>query len=194
MTLTDHPVVEPLRSVEELLALLHRAQQRDAASAAPLDRVGVFQHGLQCADVLRRARPDDIELQVAGLVHDLGHVAVPGDPDGHGRHGWVLFADLLGARVASLVELHVPAKRYLVATEADYAAGLSAGSVRTLAEQGGPMSVEEVRAFEREPHREDAIALRRADEAAKVPGRVVPPIEDWIPVLDAVAATRRVRR
>ena len=190
MTLTDHRPLTPLRSVDELLALLRRAQLRDEGGQTA-DRVGIFEHGLQCAEVLRRWRPDDVELQVAGLVHDLGHVAVPGDPDGHGRHGRALFADLLGDRIAALVELHVPAKRYLVTAEGDYAASLSAGSVRTLAEQGGPMTPEEARAFEREPHRDDAIVLRRADEAAKIPGRVVAPIEDWIPRIDAVAATRR---
>lgn len=155
------------------------------------DRVAILDHGLQCADVLRRHYPDDLEMQIAGLVHDLGHVAVPNDVDGHGRHGRVLFTELLGERVADLVELHVPAKRYLVTVEAKYSDGLSAGSVRTLAEQGGPMSAEEVAAFEAEPRHQEAIVLRRADEAAKIAGREVPGLDEWRPRIEELVA--RVR-
>jgi predicted HD phosphohydrolase len=178
--------------VEELLDLLelsrHRAERPGGSSHMS---VGILDHGLQCAAVLRSERPDDLELQVAGLVHDLGHVAVPNDADGHGRHGRVLFGELLGERVAALVELHVPAKRYLVTVEAEYGDTLSPGSVRTLAEQGGPMTPDEVADFTSRRHHLDAIVLRRADEAAKVPGRRVPGLDEWVPRIEALVAVRR---
>lgn len=187
MTTRPAATVEPLRSIAELMTLLHRS-----ATFPDTDRVGVLDHGLQCADELRRRRPDDLELQIAGLVHDLGHVA--DDVEAHGRVGRALLEPLLGERVGALVELHVPAKRYLVTVEDTYRAGLSAASVATLVEQGGTMSPEEVAAFEAEPHHRDAVELRRADEAAKVPGRAVPGLEEWKPRLEALAAAVRERR
>jgi predicted HD phosphohydrolase len=202
MTIAPTDETAPLRSVDELLELLERSRYRverpdgagDRSDEARPMGVGVLDHGLQCAAVLKRQRPDDLELQVAGLVHDLGHVAVPNDADGHGRHGRVLFADLLGERVAALVELHVPAKRYLVTVEAEYGDTLSAGSVRTLAEQGGPMTPDEVADFTAQRHHGDAIVLRRADEAAKVPGRQVPGLDEWTPRIEALVAVRRTLR
>lgn len=190
MSTQQPPVALPLTSVEELFDLLARAAHTADSRTDAGDRVGILDHGLQCADVLRRHAPDDVELQIAGLVHDLGHVAVPNDADNHGRHGRVLFADLLGERVAGLVELHVPAKRYLVTVEMQYFGGLSPRSIQTLDEQGGPMSPDEVAAFESEPRHQEAIVLRRADEAAKVPGRAVPGLDTWRPVVESFVTTR----
>src|SRR5215212_7183662 len=34
--------------------------------------LSILEHSLQCAELLRADHPDDVELQVAGLVHDLG--------------------------------------------------------------------------------------------------------------------------
>jgi predicted HD phosphohydrolase len=191
VTIADAPLVTPLRSVDELFDLLERSAARTDSTTNGGERVGILDHGLQCADVLRRHSPDDLGLQIAGLVHDLGHVAVPNDADDHGRHGRVLFAELLGERVADLVELHVPAKRYLVTVEEQYFGGLSAGSVRTLGEQGGPMTPDEVAAFEAEPRHQEAIVLRRADEAAKIPGREVPGLDTWRPIVESFVASRR---
>ncbi|MCC5952248.1 MAG: HD domain-containing protein [Acidimicrobiia bacterium] len=147
------------------------------------DVIDVLSHSLQCADILETWHPHDEELVVAGLVHDVGHLLVPGDADGHGRHGADAVRPLLGERVAALVELHVAAKRYLVATDAGYRRRLSHGSIRTLELQGGPLHEAEVAAFEASPHAADAVALRHADEAAKVPGRRVAPLEDWAPLV-----------
>jgi predicted HD phosphohydrolase len=94
---------------------------------------------------------------------------------------------MLGDRVAGLVEGHVPAKRYLVATDAAYGSVLSEVSVWSLGEQGGPMIPEEVAEFASGPYASDAVVLRRADDAAKVPGRVVPPLADWLPLLRELA-------
>jgi predicted HD phosphohydrolase len=179
----------PLADVDQLVSML-AAAETVTDSIVGGDAIGVLAHSLQCADVLAAARPDDIELQVAGLVHDVGHLLVPGDADGHGRHGAQAVAGLLGRRVAGLVELHVPAKRYLVTTDPDYRASLSPGSIRTLELQGGLLDDEAVARFEAEPLAADALVLRRADEAAKIPGRPVPGLSVWKPVLDQIAALR----
>ena len=143
-------------------------------------------HGLQCAFELRRARPDDVELQVAGLVHDIGHRFGPDER--HGALGAQRLRPLLGERVAGLVEAHVPAKRYLVTTDASYRSHLSPESRRTLGIQGGPLDAAEIAEFLSSPYAADATALRRADDAAKVPGRTVPPLEHWAPLMAEVAA------
>jgi predicted HD phosphohydrolase len=45
------------------------------------------------------------------------------------------------------------------------------------------MSSDEVRDFESEPLYASAIVLRRADEAGKVPGLVVPGLDTWLTAL-----------
>jgi predicted HD phosphohydrolase len=95
--------------------------------------------------------------------------------------------DLLGARVAFLIEAHVDAKRYLVATDVDYQAMLSPGSVATLRAQGGALTPTEVADIERHVDWADAVALRRADDRSKVVGVEVPDLDHWLPALHAVA-------
>ena len=117
---------------------------------------------------------------------------VPNDPTApvaHGEIGAAFVRILLGDRVAQLTALHVPAKRYLVATDPAYGRRLSDGSTVSLAMQGGAMTPEEVKAFEANPHGVDAASLRRADEAAKVIGRTVPDLDAWVSALESVAAT-----
>jgi predicted HD phosphohydrolase len=114
-------------------------------------------------------------------------VLVPGDDAGHGRHAAAAVLDLLGPRVAALVEAHVPAKRYLVASSAGYERKLSAVSEDTLGRQGGPMSVAEAAAFRATPDFADALVLRHADDAAKVYGRLVLGLDYWCPLVERVA-------
>ena len=151
------------------------------------DPIDILAHSLQCAFELEQLAPDDTELQVAGLVHDLGHVLGDFHTVDHGEVGAAWIEPLLGERVARLTVLHVPAKRYLVATDADYAAELSDGSALSLELQGGTMTPAEATDFAADPHGPDAARLRRADEAAKVVGREVPGLDHWAPVVRTVA-------
>lgn len=177
-------------SVDELLAALALGVDEPEPSeiAEGADPVSELAHALQCAAVLAASHPDDLELQVAGLVHDLGHALVPGDVQGHGTNGRAFVEPLLGARVGALVELHVPAKRWLVTVDPTYRAGLSAGSIRTLARQGEGLSPDERARFEADPHHADAVVLRRADEAAKVAGLDVGSLDRWAATMAEVAA------
>jgi len=179
--------VTPVATVDELVAFIAACDGTFDSLGPDGDPIDILAHSLQCAHGLAARLPTDVELQVAGLVHDLGHVVDPDDPVGHGEVGAAYVRPLLGPRVARLVELHVPAKRYLVATDARYAKQLSSGSTVSLAMQGGTMSREEAAAYELDPCAQNAATLRRADEAAKVIGRVVPGIETWIPALRRVA-------
>ncbi|MGV9667991.1 HD domain-containing protein [Nocardia niigatensis] len=177
----------PVGSVDELMTLLAACADAWDMPDRSGDPVDILDHDRQCAELLRRDFPADEELQVAGLVHDIGHVLVPGDDAGHGVHGGAAVRALLGDRVARLVELHVEAKRYLVATDSVHAEALSPSSRRTLIAQGGPMTPAEITAFERDPDFAAALALRRADDAGKVVGLTVHPLETWRPVVERVA-------
>jgi len=171
-------------SVDELIAYL------EALGATPSDEGPAFselEHALQTAALLERAAPDDRQLQVAGLLHDVAH---PWDGPGQPRHGVLGAAalqPLYGPRLGHLVEGHVPAKRYLVTVDPDYRRLLSAGSRTTLAAQGEELSEEEVARFAADPDLGALVALRRADDAAKVPGAVVPGLDHWTGALRDLA-------
>jgi [1-hydroxy-2-(trimethylamino)ethyl]phosphonate dioxygenase len=155
------------------------------------------EHALQAAH-LAEAAGADRELVTAALLHDIGHLLhdLPEDIADRrvdGRHEHVGAAWLrrhFGPAVAEPVRLHVAAKRYLCATDPDYRNALSPASQRSLELQGGPFTPAEVRRFEQEPHWEHAVALRRWDDAAKVPGLAVPGLDHYRPCLEAVVTER----
>jgi predicted HD phosphohydrolase len=181
-------VTDPISDVDTLFAVLEAgARQTDA------ENVDLLAHGLQCAALLAETAPADRELQVAGLVHDIGTVLSPGRPRTHARTGSAAVAPLLGERVAWLVAHHDQAKRYLVTVEPDYRERLSRGSVRTLDAQGGLLSDDERARLESESWLDDVVTLRRGDDAAKVPGRAVPGLDHWRPVVQLLASTSHVR-
>ena len=87
-----------------------------------------------------------------------------------------------------LVGGHVAAKRYLLATDPSYATLLSACSEVTLTFQGGVMTDDECASFTRDPDWQDLVTLRRADDGAKVRGKVVPGLDRWRPVVERVVS------
>jgi len=174
--------VRPPDSITDLLALLARgAAVRDEPE---LDGLA---HALQCGAILRAEHPEDPELAVAGLVHDIADIAYPDDHTDHDRRGATLVEPLLGARVAQLVGAHVLAKRYLVATEPTYREGLSARSVETLAVQGDALAGSDLAALADNPDLAAILDLRRADERAKDPTARVPGLDAWRTILLEVA-------
>ena len=180
----------PVRSAAELFALLESCADFYDSLDEDGDPLPVLDHGLQCAALLAAEHPDDLELQVAGLVHDIGHRLSPGASAAHGVIAADAVRSLLGDRVAALVELHVPAKRYLVTVEPSYRDALSDGSTMSLARQGGDLSRDERAALDANPHLADALAIRRCDERAKVVGLAVDGLERWRPVVERVARAR----
>jgi predicted HD phosphohydrolase len=170
------------------------AASRDADDEGGLS---ILEHSLQCAALLRASRPTDGELQVAGLVHDLGWLERTGVgwtlklEAAHDVDGRALVSDLLGPRVAGLVGGHVAAKRYLLATDPAYAAVLSARSEVTLGFQGGVMHDDEIPGFEQRPDRDDLVALRRADDAAKVRGKAVADLATWRATVETLVHQHR---
>lgn len=161
------------------------------------EAVSMREHALQAAHFARLARAPD-ELVVAALLHDVGHLVedVPDDladwktDARHEDVGAAWLSRHFGPAVCDPVRLHVPAKRYLCATQPAYLAKLSPASVHTLALQGGPMSPAEVAAFEREPYFRDAVRVRWWDDAGKVAGLATAPLEDYRRLVDAAVRGR----
>jgi predicted HD phosphohydrolase len=180
---TDGPTLH-FGDLSELAARL------SAMAAVPCEELGLSEldHALQCAAELKAAAPEDVGLQVAGLLHDVAYG--PSYHRAHHRVGAEAVRDIFGDRVAQLVALHVDAKRYLVSTDPAYRARLSQVSAETFALQGGDMAVDEIAAYEAEAHWRDGLKLRRADDAAKIPGRTVPGLEAWLPILRDLARIR----
>jgi predicted HD phosphohydrolase len=170
-----------MRDVSELLDLL----QTGAGWTSDDEAVDELTHALQTAGRAIDAGADD-ELVVASVLHDIGRyppvqASHPGLP--HEEAGASFCRQLYGERVGWLVGAHVSAKRYLVAVDGAYAAKLSAASIASLELQGGPMSQAEVVGYAALPWALDAVALRRWDDAAKVPGAPAPGLDQLAPLL-----------
>ncbi|MYS89028.1 MULTISPECIES: hypothetical protein [Streptomyces] len=124
-----------LRSVEELMDLLYACRGTRAAPDRDRPPVDLHDHALRTAALLRRGRPADKELQVAGLVQPVGGLLWPGDPAGRADHAADAVRALLGDRVSHLVRHcpcpDVPADDDLLAlrqaTEEGRTAGFDAG-------------------------------------------------------------------
>jgi predicted HD phosphohydrolase len=166
--------IEPFEHVDDVLTALARGV--DTHDEPGFD---VLAHSLQCADLLGREHPDDPELVVAGLLHDLWDAVSPNDHADHEARGAALVEPLFGVRVAELIGGHVRAKRYLVAVDAAYRDALSSRSVATLSVQGDALDATEIRDFEVSTLADALVRLRRADERAKVPGAPVAPLASW---------------
>ena len=159
-----------MKQWQDVVALYERLGHLEYAG----EGVTQWQHAWQCAQLAQRAHAKPA-LQAAAWLHDVGHLldgethtpSLRGLDDRHQVRAAVLLEPLFGAAVAQPVALHVDAKRYLVATHANYAARLSQDSQRSLALQGGPMRVDEAEAWSRQPHAEDALRLRVWDDSAK---------------------------
>jgi predicted HD phosphohydrolase len=173
-------------SVDDVLRALR------LAAACPDDpddsgSVNLLDHALQCAAIVAEAYPDDLELQVAALVHDVGLVMDPTDRRDHSRNGAHYVAVVLGSRVAEIVRLHDEALRYLLTTLPGYGALLGRESIRTVTACGGPLEPAEMGQFLSSPWARDALALTRADELARSPGLAIGSLEQWTPALTQVA-------
>ena len=150
------------------------------------EAVSQLEHALQAAMFAERDAAT-AELIVAALLHDVGHllhdlpenVAEQGVDDRHEMLARPWLAMRFSPAVFEPVEMHVAAKRYLCAVDADYMLQLSPASQQSLQLQGGPMSGDEVSEFERRRFFADAVRLRKWDDAAKVVGLKPPPLDHF---------------
>ena len=190
---SELPRPESAASIEHVLALYE-----EFGTFTYDEDLAQLDHALQTAALAAHEAASE-ELVVAALLHDVGHLlaiqagraegesAVPAEDLTHEAVGARYLAGLFPPAVTGPIALHVRAKRYLCAMDSEYVAGLSAGSVRSLKLQGGPMSVTEVRVFERNPASASAVRLRGWDDGGKLDGLEVAPLSAYVEVLRRVS-------
>ena len=154
-----------------------------------------LEHALQSAQLAERSDASP-ELVTAALLHDLGHLLNPqgdtpsarGIDDQHQYFAIPFLGPLFPAAVIEAIRLHVDAKRALCAIDPEYYEALSVDSKRSLTLQGGVFARGELQAFLARAHAEDAMRVRRWDDAAKVPGATTPPLSHYLEVAARCAA------
>lgn len=161
------------------------------------ESVTELQHALQSATFAQQAGEPPVVI-AAALLHDYGHLChnLGEDIADHGvdaRHellGARLLKDLFADEIVDAGRLHVAAKRYLCWKAPDYYDSLSEASQKSLHLQGGPMTDAEAREFEREPHHELAVRVRRFDDMGKVPDMPTPDLDSFHPLLEGFLRSR----
>ena len=161
------------------------------------EAVSMSEHMLQGAVLAEQAGAPE-ELVAAALLHDIGHFTSEfgtlslGDTrdNYHEEAGAKVLEPFFPPVIVECVRLHVPAKRYLCATDKNYYDQLSDASKHTLSLQGGPMSAAEVAEFERNPFHREAVQVRKWDDGGKVAGMATPPFSHYVPLLKRVVAAQ----
>lgn len=154
------------------------------------------EHALQSAKLAEESGASAATI-AAALLHDVGHLLhnLPEDApdegvdDVHEALGHRFLQRWFGPEVAEPVRMHVAAKRYLCAVDPGYFATLSPPSVQSLELQGGPMSPQEVEAYEQQPYYAESLVVRRWDDQAKDPKLKTPPLAHYLPFLRASLST-----
>lgn len=155
-----------------------------------------LEHALQCAHLAERDGAPE-ELVVAALLHDIGHLVgrfetmhdeerLPERDYAHENSGAEFLRAAFGSEVAEPVLLHVDAKRYLCAEHPGYLERLSPASKHSLELQGGVFTTVQAIDFCERPFAEDAVRLRRWDDAAKVPGAATPDLAHYAAIVERV--------
>lgn len=189
---------------EAFLKKLHDLFATRGAEQYGGEAVTQLQHALQAAHSAEQSG-SSATLITAALLHDVGHLIhglgedcfEHGQNDDHEELGYRYLKAFFGPAVTEPVRLHVSAKRYLCAVEADYRGKLSPQSELSLQVQGGPMSAAEVAEFQANPHSVNAVTVRRWDELAKDPALATPAythfqkyVEQALEVAPATASDR----
>lgn len=155
--------------------------------------VTMAEHMLQGAHFAERAGEPEI-IVVSALLHDIGHFTSEfgtfSMDDVEDRHheeaGAKVLEQFFPTLVTDCVRYHVAAKRYLCATRPEYFKRLSEASIHSLNLQGGPMSTEQVAAFEKNPNLNEIVKVRYYDDAGKRADLRTKPFSDYAPMLQRV--------
>jgi phosphonate degradation associated HDIG domain protein len=182
--------LKPEAIVDEVFALYEKHGHEDYIG----EPVSQLEHMSQAA-ILAEEEGFEEEVILAAFFHDIGHLCAENGEaasmDGFGNVDHEqLGADYLrergfSERLATLVESHVIAKRYLTYKYPEYYNKLSEASKATLEFQGGRMTEAEAKEFEKHPDVELFIRLRYWDDQAKETNR---PVQN-IPHLKSLAVS-----
>ncbi len=157
------------------------------------EQVSMAEHMLQGAALAEKEGAPD-ELVAAALLHDIGHYTgefgpySPNDTEDkyHDAAGAHVLAPFFPPVITECVRLHVSAKRYLCAIDPNYLGELTPASIHSLNLQGGPMSSDEVAAFELNPYHKDAVRVRKWDDLGKIAGTQTKSFCDYTDLLERV--------
>ena len=162
-----------LQETADEIILLYEKYGSENYDGEPVSQMS---HMVQSAMLARESA--DQELILGSFLHDIGHLLKHEHPnelmgdfgvrDHEGIGAAYLIERGFSKRIVAVVQMHVSAKRFLVATDEKYASKLSMASTETLKWQGGPMNQLEVNDFKSNPYFEDIIKVRLWDEKAKV--------------------------
>jgi phosphonate degradation associated HDIG domain protein len=175
------------KQLESILAIYRAHGHRQYG-----ETVTELQHALQTATFARQSNEPDVVV-AAALLHDFGHLLHSGGEDiaeqgidmRHENLGANRLAAYFGPAIVEPIRLHVEAKRYLCWADPAYLDGLSPASRLSLQIQGGPMDAAESAHFQRQPHHDTALRLRRYDDMGKVPAMATPALEDFRALLES---------
>jgi phosphonate degradation associated HDIG domain protein len=178
-------------NMNEVVDLLQRRGHQQYG----MEAISQLEHALQCADMAEQAG-ETPETIVAALLHDLGHL-LAAERDGKFEHdtskddlhqyiALPFLRTLFSDAVLEPIRLHVDAKRYLCLVDSGYWAQLSLASKHSLEQQGGVFSEHEAEVFIQQNFAAEAVRLRRYDDLAKVPAKLVPDLSHYAAYLQQV--------
>lgn len=175
---------------DTIVAFLGDIFDRRGAEEYLGEPVSMGEHMLQGA-ALAEQNGQSEEIIAAALLHDIGHFTsefgtfTMADTEDryHEEAGAEVLERFFPSVITDCVRYHVAAKRYLCATKPAYFDRLSEASVHSLNLQGGPMSGEEVEAFEQNPNLKEIVAVRYLDDAGKHAGMETPDFWHFAPIL-----------
>jgi len=185
--------MKPDLTPDTIVAFLADIFERRGGEEYLGEPVTMAQHMLQGATIAQQNGQPEIII-VAALLHDIGHFTSEFGmfqmDDTKDRHhedaGAEVLSGFFPTLVTDCVRYHVAAKRYLCATRPSYFDRLSDASIHSLNLQGGPMSPDEIAAFEANPNLRDIIAVRYLDEAGKHADMVTPPFAHFAPMVQRI--------
>lgn len=185
---------------DNIVAFLAGIFERRGAEEYLGEPVTIAEHMLQGAYAAERNGETETII-VAALLHDIGHFtsefgmfSMEDTEDRlHEEAGADVLERFFPSIVTDCVRYHVAAKRYLCAVNSGYFGQLSVASVHSLNLQGGPMSAEEIDAFETNPYLDAIVKVRYLDDAGKVRGLSTPSFTHFAPMVQRVVNAHRER-
>ena len=153
------------------------------------EKVTIAEHMIQTA-MMAEKNASSSALICASLLHDYGHFIIE-DPDNlvkkslDGKHediGYQFLRNYFSSSVTEPIKLHVLAKRFLCRNK-NYYENLSKASKVSLQLQGGVMSDSETNEFLNNKYAEDAIKLRKFDDAGKIADIKIKSIDEFKKVI-----------